>query len=68
MMTILFSRSINKGPQSFMPLSREELPKAGDIVALDAEFVSLQPVSLSLLPNIDLYIFMCIFSCYRKKQ
>ncbi len=35
---------MSKLPRTFAPLTREDLPKAGDILALDAEFVSLQTV------------------------
>jgi hypothetical protein len=37
-------RALSKLPRTFAPLTREDLPKAGDILALDAEFVSLQTV------------------------
>ena len=30
--------------QTFIALAKEELPKAGDVVAIDTEFVSLRPV------------------------
>lgn len=45
---VLFNDSALLNPErhklTFLPLQQDELPKAGDIVALDAEFVSLKEV------------------------
>jgi hypothetical protein len=37
-------RSLNSGELSFIPLTRETVPKKNDLIAIDAEFVSLGAV------------------------
>jgi hypothetical protein len=64
----LARRALSKLPRTFAPLTREDLPKAGDILALDAEFVSLQTVPYFLTFTHTTHTIFIVFSsawCHR---